>query len=208
MATITQSVPLLYNYRRCPYAMRARMALLLAGCAFETVDISLRDKPAALLVMSPKGTVPVLHLPSGRVIDESWQIMEWALATGPQQSLWQAAQSACNLELLQCNDGVFKRHLDRYKYPEREVAEGTTPQLSRDLAVSALLKPLDDRLRKQHFLGGPTACATDLAIFPFVRQFAAVNPAWFAQLPLPALQTWLTHWLGSDLFARCMRKAA
>jgi len=184
------------------------MALLLARQRFDVVDISLRDKSVALLALSPKGTVPVLHLPDGQVIDESWLIMAWAFAAGPQRSLWQAAQSPVNLELVQRNDGVFKQQLDRYKYPERYAAEGKRKEQSRDLAVTTLLGPLQDQLHTQAFLGGTTACATDLAIFPYVRQFAAVDPAWFAQLPMPALQAWLSHWLDSELFAMCMRRTA
>jgi glutathione S-transferase len=208
------AIPLLYSYRRCPYAMRARMALLQAKRPFEVIEISLRDKPAALLALSPKATVPVLHLPDGQVLDESWDIMQWAFEGDDAAGWWQRAQSADNLHLLRRNDGDFKQHLDRYKYPERYASEVTSPDAARVTArdaaragaVAVLLNPLEARLRLQPYLGGVMACATDLAIFPFVRQFAAVDPGWFSALELPALRAWLAGWLDSGLFAVGMSK--
>ncbi len=200
------ALPLLYSYRRCPYAMRARMALLVAGQAFEAVDISLRDKPAAMLALSPKGTVPVLLLPGGPVLDESWAIMQWALQPLAAAGWWQRAQSAENLGLLHSNDGPFKQLLDRYKYLERYADEGLSRDDVHARAVAEGLAPLEARLQTQTFLGGDAPCATDLALFPFVRQFAAVEPARFAALPLPALQAWLARWVGSRLFEACMVK--
>lgn len=202
-------LPRLYTFRRCPYAMRARMALLQAGRDFEAVEVSLRDKPASLLALSPKGTVPVLQLPDGRVIDESLDIMQWALAApdgGDTQGWWARSQSPDNLALVQRNDGDFKRHLDRWKYPQRYADETLTPDTHRDAAVAVLLQPLAARLQAAPFLGGATPCATDLAVMPFVRQFAAVDPAWFAALDLPSLRSWLDGWLGDPLFAACMHK--
>ncbi len=117
-------LPLLYTYRRCPYAMRARMAMLQANRRFLAFEIVLRDKPAALLALSPKGTVPVLQLPDGGALEESWDIMRWALESPDQEGWWSRAQSDENLDLLQRNDGDFKHHLDRYKYPERYPEEG------------------------------------------------------------------------------------
>lgn len=199
-------LPLLYSYRRCPYAMRARMALLQAGRAFQLTEVVLRDKPAALLALSPKGTVPVLHLPDGQVLEESWDIMRWALAPDDRDGWWQRAQSAENLALLACNDGAFKHHLDRYKYPERYPGEAPARERHREQAAASMLVPLQQRLAMQPYLGGSTPCATDLAIFPFVRQFAAVDPAWFAGQPWAALQGWLAGWVGSGLFETCMVK--
>lgn len=199
-------LPLLYSYRRCPYAMRARMAMLQARRDFLVFEVSLRDKPAALVALSPKGTVPVLQLPDGRVLDESWDIMRWALEPEDHEGWWRRANSTENLDLLQCNDGDFKQHLDRYKYPERYPEEVRSRNTLRSHAVAALLVPLEERLRSQPYLGGATPCATDLAIFPFVRQFAAVEPRWFADQELPALQAWLAAWLGSGLFEACMTK--
>lgn len=198
------TLPLLYSYRRCPYAMRARMALLVAGVAFDAHEIVLRDKPAAMLVLSPKGTVPVLQLPDGGVLEQSLDIMQWAFAVRDAEGWWARAQSTTNLELLTVCDGPFKHHLDRYKYPER--FEGVDRTQPRDAAVETLLKPLDAQLQRSAQLGGPTPCATDVALFPFVRQFAAVEPAWFGQLPLAALKVWLAGWLQHPLFEAAMAR--
>lgn len=208
---LQDGLPLLYSYRRCPYAMRARMALLRAGRGVRVHEIVLRDKPAGLLSASPKGTVPVLCLPDGRVIDESWLIMGWATAQHDDPAVarwWQQAQTPDNLALLQTNDGPFKAWLDRYKYPERFGLDESGRAQVRAEALEAVLIPLEQRLQAAPWLGGAQPCATDVAIFPFVRQFAAVLPAVFAAMPLPALQAWLAHWQGSALFDACMRKQA
>ncbi|GCB05759.1 glutathione S-transferase [Ralstonia sp. SET104] len=200
------ALPLLYSYRRCPYAMRARLAMLQANRRFQTFEIVMRDKPAALLALSPKGTVPVLLLPDGNVLEESLDIMRWAFEAPDAEGWWRRAQSDDNLALLRINDGDFKRQLDRYKYPDRYPHEATPRETARTQAMETLLMPLESRLQHQRYLGGPTPCATDLAIFPFVRQFAAVAPEWFASQPLPALQAWLAGWLGSHLFMVCMTR--
>ena len=205
-AATTEALPLLYTYRRCPYAMRARMALLQAGRGFEAFEIVLRDKPATLVALSAKATVPVLRLPDGRVLDESLDIMAWAFEARDENGWWHRAQSADNLERLRLNDGAFKHHLDRYKYPQRFPQDADTREVHRAHAATVLLMPLEARLRSEPFLGGASACATDIAIFPFVRQFAAVEPAWFAEQRLPALQAWLAAWLGSNLLTICMTK--
>lgn len=184
--------------------MRARLALLIAGIEFDAFEIVLRDKPPAMLALSPKGTVPVLHLPDGSVLEESWDIMRWALAGEDRQACWGSAQTAENLKLLALNDGPFKQLLDRYKYPER--FPETDRESSRQQALATFLKPLEKRLTAQAMLGGDQAGATDLAVFPFIRQFAAVDPLWFAEQPLPAVQAWLLHWVSSSLFAACMFK--
>lgn len=196
--------PLLYTYRRCPYAMRARMALLVAGVQFEAVEIVLRDKPAELLRISPKGTVPVLQCPGGQVLEQSWAIMQWALAPQDPQGWWSRAQTPENLALLHLNDGEFKHHLDRYKYPDRFGGADASAHWAQ--AQVALLQPLQQRLERAPYLGGDAPCATDLALFPFVRQLAAVDPCAFAALPLPAVQAWLAGWLSSPLFEACMVK--
>lgn len=198
------ALPLLYTYRRCPYAMRARMALLVAGIEFDAFEISLRDKPPAMLAASPKGTVPVLVLPDGRVIDESLHIMRWALEGRDVDSWWRGAQTPDNLALIALNDGAFKQQLDRYKYPQRHgEADAAVP---RDQAARGLLHALEQRLAAQPWLGGGQPCAADLAIFPFVRQFRAVDAAWFDVQPLPATRLWLQGWLESPRFDVCMKK--
>ena len=181
------------------------MALLQAEQAFCAVEVSLRNKPTELLALSPKGTVPVLQLIDGTVLEESWDIMRWAWSNDDAEACWSSAQMPENLDLLRSNDGEFKRHLDRYKYPDRHPDETRSRDIVRASAV-ALLLPLEKRLGAQPYLGGATPCATDLAIFPFVRQFAGVEPAWFAGLPLPALQSWLAGWLESRLFDVCMTR--
>ena len=196
--------PLLYTYRRCPFAMRARLALLIAGIAFDAHEVSMRDKPAEMLAVSPKGSVPVMRLPDGQVLEQSWDIMRWALEQPATRACWAAAQTAENLEWLAQNDGTFKHHLDRYKYPERH--KESDRGRYRAEALASFLRPLNKRLTQSRFLGGGEPCATDLALFPFVRQFAAVEPAWFALEPLPALQAWLAGWLSSPLFLHCMYK--
>ena len=202
------SNPLLYTYRRCPYAMRARMALLQAGVAYQAHEVSLRDKPPAMLAVSPKGTVPVLVLANGEVLDQSWDIMRWAYAeTGDKDTWWARAQTPENQALLALCDGEFKGHLDRYKYPQRfDDALGTAHHASQ--AVAVLLNPLEASLKDQPQLGGVAPCAADMGIFPFVRQFAAVNPEWFDALPLPAVKVWLTGWLAHPLFEAAMVKKA
>lgn len=215
-AAMTPSCPLLYTYRRCPYAMRARMALLMVGVPFEAFEIVLRDKPPAMLAASPKGTVPVLLLPGGRVLEQSWDIVAWALSQAsadvPAQEAWRQSQTEQNQQLLHINDGDFKHQLDRYKYPERfaqskdPAAVADCKRTSRNQAVETMLEPLERALTGQEFLGASQACATDLGIFPFVRQFAAVDPDWFKALPLPQVKTWLNHWQQSPLFVSCMHK--
>jgi glutathione S-transferase len=209
------SNPLLYTYRRCPYAMRARMALLLAGVAFDAHEIVLRDKPADMLAVSPKGTVPVLVLCGNRVLEQSWSIVEWALnqeSAGPEvRGWWSRAQSPNHQNLLLCNDGDFKHHLDRYKYPDRYAHEMEGGVFNsgiehRDRAVALLLAPLEASLGQGKYLGGDQPCATDIGIFPFVRQFAAVDPVWFAALPLSRIHQWLDTWRRSPLFEASMHK--
>ena len=196
--------------------MRARMALLVAAIAFDAHEIVLREKPAAMLAASPKGTVPVLVLPSGQVLEQSWDIVAWALTregtSAETQGWWSRAQTPENLELLQHNDGDFKHHLDRYKYPERFTQDTATTVTAdtrafhREQAVAVLLDRLEHRLSGCDFLGGAQPCAADIGIFPFVRQFAAVDPVWFDALPHGRVQAWLKHWLQSPLFEACMQK--
>jgi glutathione S-transferase len=202
------TLPLLYTYRRCPYAMRARMALLQAGVGFAAHEIVLRDKPADMLAISPKGTVPVLLLPDGRVIDESLEIMRWAFEGRDEAGWWDRANTPANQALIALNDGPFKQHLDRYKYPERfanpDCASDRTTD--RERAVACLLHPLDERLSMEPYLGGQIPCAADLALFPFVRQFRAVEVEWFDAQPFIATRQWLQGWLQAEQFQVCMKK--
>jgi glutathione S-transferase len=191
--------PLLYSFRRCPYAMRARMALWVAGITVELREVKLAAKPPELITASPKGTVPVLVLPDGTVIDQSLAIMRWALAQSDPES-WLSGDDAA---LIAANDGVFKHHLDRAKYPGRYEEDGVTDHRA---AALALLAPLEARLADAPWLCGETRALTDIALFPFIRQFAAIDPNWFAAQPLPHLQAWLERLAASDLFASVMSK--
>ena len=194
------SIPVLYSFRRCPYAMRARMALSASAQAYEHREILLRDKPAEMLAASSKATVPVLVLPSGQVIDESLDIMLWTLQQNdPQQ--WLAAPLDDVQALIAECDGPFKRALDAYKYAR-------TPVDQEAASASALqfLSLLECRLATSTFLFGASMTLADAAIMPFVRQFAAVQPTWFAQQPWSHVQAWLTKISGSELFEDIMQK--
>ena len=191
--------PLLYSFRRCPYAMRARMALWVAGITVELREVKLAAKPPELITASPKGTVPVLVLPDGTVIDQSLAIMRWALAQSDPES-WLAGDDAA---LIAASDGPFKHHLDRAKYPGRYEEDGVTEHRA---AALALLAPLEARLQAAPWLYGENRALTDIALFPFIRQFAAIDPNWFAAQPLPHSQAWLERLAASDLFASVMPK--
>lgn len=204
---MTQPLPLLYSFRRCPYAMRARLALLAAGQACELREVVLRAKPQALRDASAKATVPVLVLPDGTVIDESLAIMQWALDRDDPQRWCTPTQGTLvkMLELVAQNDTQFKPLLDRYKYPQRfGLADGAA---ARD-ASRTFLDALQQRLARTPFLFGDGTALADTALAPFVRQFAGVDPDWFAAQPWPDLQRWLREWQQTELFVRAMQKFA
>ncbi len=188
--------PVLYSFRRCPYAMRARLALAVSGIAYELREVKLSAKPQAMLAASPKGTVPVLVLASGEVIDQSIDIMHWSLAISDPEG-WLAQDDTA---LIAANDGPFKHDLDRYKYPERHDCDAL---LHRECGLT-FLRTLDARLVHANYLCGPTRGLTDAAIMPFIRQFAAVDRDWFDAQPLPYLQKWLADHLASRLFEAVM----
>jgi glutathione S-transferase len=195
-----QGLPILYSFRRCPYAMRARMALIASGLAYAHREILLRDKPASMLAASPNGTVPVLILAGGRVIDESLDIMRWALNQSDPEG-WLAG---ADLALIADYDGAFKYHLDRYKYAARY---GDDPLVHR-AAAAAMLLDLDAQLAVHDFLGGAMRSFADIAIFPFVRQFAGVDPVWFQLQAMPNVQRWLARIAASELFERALVRRA
>lgn len=194
------ALPILYSFRRCPYAMRARMALLVAGVAVELREVALRDKPAAMLAASPKATVPVLLCEDGSVIDESLAIMRWALARRDPED-WLAGDDAA---LIAGFDGAFKQHLDRYKYPERHAAD---PHAQRAAGL-ALLGTLERRLAAHTNLSRDERAFSDIAIMPFVRQFAAVDRDWFDAQAVPHVRAWLARHVASPLFERAMLRVA
>lgn len=197
-------LPILYSYRRCPYAMRSRMALHVAGVALEIREISFKAKPAHMLQLSPKGTVPVLLLPDGKVIEQSLDIMDWALQQhDPEQWGVQPAQQPEADRLIASNDGEFKRALDQYKYASRFPEQ--PPQAYRQQG-EMFLDELEQRLQAHDNLLYAQPSLVDVAIFPFIRQFAMVDDAWFAQAPYPRLRAWLERWLVSPRFSAIMQK--
>jgi glutathione S-transferase len=191
----------LYSFRRCPYAMRARMALRYSGVPVNIVEVSLKAKPAEMLALSPKGTVPVLDA-GGQVLEESLEIMRWALAQNDPDN-WLLDGDSRIAELIQANDQVFKVHLNRYKYAERypeqpmEVYRGEG---------SLFLQKLNELLEDRDYLLADYPSLADIALLPFVRQFAHVDREWFAQTPYVRLQTWLQRFLESGLFTAIMKK--
>jgi UPF0176 protein len=196
--------PVLYSFRRCPYAIRARLALKASGTPVALREVVLRHKPAELLAASPKGTVPVLVLPDGTVIDQSLDIMRWALARHDPQGWLSTATAADMQQWITLNDVTFKPQLDRYKYPERH-PERTAAQW-REQGIETLLGPMNDRLVQHAQLLGDQVSLVDMALLPFVRQFAQVDAEWFAQAPLPGLQRWLQAHLAKPLFESVMEK--
>ncbi|MDZ4161777.1 MAG: glutathione S-transferase [Burkholderiales bacterium] len=201
------ALPLLYSFRRCPYAIRARLALAQAGVAVHTVEVDLKHKPAALLAASPAGTVPVLVLPGGEVLAQSLDIMRWALAQSDPDG-WLRPETMVDEEFwIKTTDSAFKYWLDRYKYFERHPAH---PQAHyRQQALDCLLAPLEHTLSTHGpWLGGAQPVLADAAVFPFVRQFAGVEPAWWTSRPLASTRAWLHAWLESPVFLGVMHKQA
>lgn len=198
MSAMTDHV--LYSFRRCPYAMRGRLALALSGIQYELREVRLSDKPTALLSASPKGTVPVLATADGAVIEESLAIMRWALEIQDPEG-WLTRDDPA---LIATNDDMFKHHLDRYKYPDRY---GSEPDSHRESGLH-FLRVLDARIAVAGQLCGPERGLADAAIVPFVRQFAEVDRTWFEAQPLPCLKAWLANHLASDLFGRIMHRTA
>jgi glutathione S-transferase len=195
-------LPILYSFRRCPYAIRARMAIYYASITVELREVSLANKPQAMLELSAKGTVPVLQL-KNRVIDESLQIMLWALGQSDPDD-WLSPQTMQQAQrLIQDNDQNFKLWLDKYKYWDRFPAQ--SQQFYRTQAEQFLVQ-LETLLSQHRFLLGQQLSVADIAIFPFIRQFAFVDKAWFDRAPYPNLQYWLEGLLTYKLFIQCMHK--
>lgn len=197
-------LPILYSFRRCPYAIRARLALKCAQIPLELREVVLRHKPEAMLAISPKGTVPVLQLPDGQVIDESLDIMNWALRQADPEGWLDLPDAQVTHDLIARNDGPFKALLDRYKYPERHPDSTFTDY--RDQAIELCIQDLNQRLTDAPCLLGARPSLADMAIVPFIRQFAQVDADWFASAPFPALRTWLNGLVESPLFHAVMAK--
>lgn len=189
--------PVLYSFRRCPYAIRARLALATAGIEVELREVVLRDKPRAFLDVSPSATVPCLVYKDG-VIDESLDVMIWALGVNDPEGWLEMPDEGH--DWIARNDGPFKQALDRVKYAARYPDDD--PAIQRELAVS-FLGALNDKIGDWMF-GRPTLA--DYTILPFVRQFAFIDKAWFDAQPWPRLQAWLDRFLTSDEFDAVMAK--
>ncbi len=197
--------PVLYSFRRCPYAMRARMAISVSRTRVELREVILRDMPASLLACSPKATVPVLVLPDGRVLEESRDIIDWALALhDPEQWLPDDSDRfAVTNSLIDENDFSFKEQLDRYKYAERYPEH---PAEYYRAEGENFLAKLEQRLARHTFLLCGRITVADISIFPFIRQFAHVDKAWFEGAPYPGLQRWLRSHMKSERFLGVMGK--
>ncbi|MGI9291683.1 MAG: glutathione S-transferase [Gammaproteobacteria bacterium] len=200
------SLPILYSFRRCPYAIRARLALRYAGLQVEIREVVLRDKPEAMLTLSPKGTVPVLVLEQGRaeseIIEESLEVMLWALAQNDPDG-WLDIDMQEAISLIDANDDQFKPWLDRYKYPDR--FDGHEPGEALGHCEN-FLQQIEQRLQQRAFICGDKASLVDMAMYSFVRQFAFVDIDWFSSSPYQQLNKWLDDFLASDLFTESMQK--
>ena len=199
--------PLLYTFRRCPFAIRARLAIKVSGVEVDTQEVSLRAKPKKMLECSPKGTVPVLKLTDGRVLEQSLDIMHWALSINDPEH-WLDDDQAISTEtmsLIQQNDESFKPKLDLYKYAVRFPQH---PEAYYREQAEPFLVELESRLSKNGYLMGGRYTLADMAIFPFIRQFSNVNPDWFYTSHYHHLIAWLDRLIGSELFQTIMQKEA
>jgi len=204
--------PILYSFRRCPYAIRARMALNYAGISYELREVSLKSKPQEMLDISAKGTTPVMQIfNSGTfnqdfiVLEESLDIMNWAIQQNDPLS-WEDLPDesmAIAKHLINTNDHEFKQALDRYKYPNRFPEK---PQEFYQQQAEEFLQVLELQLQSNNFLICDRQTLADIAIFPFVRQLAYVNIDWFNSSPYPKLQQWLQWHETSAMFEFVMQK--
>lgn len=192
----------LYSFRRCPYAMRARLAIAISQQQVGLREIILKQKPQQMLAISAKGTVPVLELADGTVLEESLEIMRWSLQKSDPQD-WLNGDLLAMLKLIDENDYQFKYWLDRYKYAPR--FPDNTEQFYRQQGEQFLIT-LEQRLSESRYLFGQQLRLADMAIFPFVRQFASVDKTWFEQSPYPQLRSWLANLIDSSLFQSIMKK--
>ena len=192
--------PVLWTFRRCPYAMRARLAIASAGVEVELREILLRDKPATFLKASPKGTVPVVQTGKG-VIEESLEVMLWALAQNDPEG-W-LEMPGHGFDLIAESDGPFKTALDRYKYASRHPEVDVSEEQHK---AGLFLHKLNTMLADREFLFAHSPQLADMAILPFVRQFAHVDLPWFQDQPWTGVHAWLDAFKASDRFLSIMTK--
>ncbi|MED5509865.1 MAG: glutathione S-transferase [Pseudomonadota bacterium] len=201
-----QNLATLYSFRRCPYAMRARLAIAQSGIQCELREVVLKDKPQQLIELSPKATVPVLLTADDKVIDESIDIAFWALAQHDPDNWYQSLTSEQHeqmLALIENNDGEFKYFLDRYKYADRYPEQDE--RFYREQGEKTLTR-LEQLLTEHDCLLRDSWTLADIALLPFIRQFAFVDKAWFDSSPYPRVRAWLEAFLESDLFRSVMKK--
>ena len=197
--------PILYTFRRCPYAMRARLAIKASGIIVELREIKLQNKPQDFLNLSLKATVPVLQISSKKIIEESFDIMKWALnINDPFKWLDQEILNGIEVDntLIKLENG-FKRNLDRYKYSTR--FDQPNPKLFRDNSF-VILSEFNSLLENKKGLYCSHLNILDFAIFPFIRQFRNVDKVWFDSLDLKFLQSWLYELIDSNEFSSIMKK--
>ena len=197
------SLPILYSFKRCPYAMRARMAIHISGQKCELREVVLRDKPPSMLEYSSKGTVPVLILQDGNVIDESLDVIDWALNLSDPDNWLRSKDNKKIKALIDINDGEFKYHLDRYKYSTRY--EDEDPVIHRQKCIT-FIELLDKKLKNSRYIFDDNISYVDIVLLPFIRQFRIADIEWFQSLPYENLKEWLSIFLDSPLLKDIMKK--
>ena len=197
--------PILYSFRRCPYAMRARLAIKYSGIEVELREVDLNNIPAALAKISSDDTVPLILLADGTVIDESWDIVKWAVHNNDPDN-WLGENNRYELDaemLVETNDYSFKQDLDHYKYADRYPE---FPMQHYRSAAEEFIVELEDKLKEYRYLEADAISISDIAVFPFIRQFAAVDQDWFDNAPYPKVRNWLSSLIESDIFQSIMLK--
>ena len=202
---VNRKYPILYSFRRCPYAMRARLAIKASGIIVEIREVELKNKPKEFLGISPKATVPIVCISSKQIIEESLDIMEWALKINdPLKLLKYEKLNRIEIHnILNKLENEFKQNLDRYKYSSR--FDQPNPELSRDKNLK-ILNEFNNLLQNNKGICSSHLSLLDYAVFPFIRQFRNVNSVWFDSLELKFLQTWLYELIDSDEFSSIMKK--
>ena len=197
------NLPILYSFRRCPYAMRARMAIHISDQRCELREVLLRDKPPSMLEYSAKGTVPVLILQDGKVIDESLDVIDWALNLNDPDDWQRSKDKEKTKELIKINDGEFKYHLDRYKYSKRY--DNEDPEFHRKKCLK-FIESVNNELNNSKYIFDDNISYADIVLLPFIRQYRIADIEWFDSLPYNNLKKWLSSFLDSSLLNSIMKK--
>jgi len=200
---LKNNLPILYSFRRCPYAMRARMAIHISNQKCEIREVLLRDKPPSMLEYSSKGTVPVLVLQSGEVIDESLDVIDWALNLNDPNNWLRSKENEETKKLIEINDGEFKHHLDRYKYSKRY--DNEDPEFHKKKCLK-FIESVNNELSNSKYIFDDNISYADIVLLPFMRQFRIADMEWFDSLPYDNLKKWLSSFLESSLLNSIMKK--